>query len=180
MSAPTGPRFLALGDSYTIGEGVAPEARWPNQVAARLRASGVETADPEIVAVTGWTTDELDAGIDEASPEPPYALVTLLIGVNNQYRGRPLNEYREQFRGLLARAIGFASGDASRVVVVSFPDWGVTAFGRADARGPEAIAEEVDAFNAIAQEEADAAGARWISITALSRMQGAMTVDDDL
>lgn len=180
MSTPTGPRYLALGDSYTIGEGVAPEARWPNQVAAHLRDAGVEIADPEIIAVTGWTTDELDAGIDEAGPEPPYALVTLLIGVNNQYRGRDLDEYREQFRALLARAIGFASGDASRVVVVSFPDWGATAFGATDARGPDAIAEQVDAFNALAQEEAEAAGAAWVDVTPLSRTQGALTVDDDL
>ena len=174
------PRFLALGDSYTIGEGVAPEARWPNVVAAQLRASGAEIADPEIIAVTGWTTDELDAGIDAANPSGSYALVTLLVGVNNQYRERPLAEYREQFRALLGRAVGFAGGEPHRVVVVSIPDWGVTPFGSEDARGPEEIARQIDAFNAIAQGETESAGAVWADITPLSRTQGGLTVGDGL
>ncbi|HBK47308.1 MAG TPA: lysophospholipase, partial [Xanthomonadaceae bacterium] len=105
-------RYLALGDSYTIGEGVAGPARWPSQLARALRAQGIALGDPWIVATTGWTTDELDAGIDAAAPSGLFDLVTLLIGVNNQYRGRPLDEYRAQFQALLQRAIGFAAGRA--------------------------------------------------------------------
>jgi len=171
-------RFLALGDSYTIGEGVPASQRWPVQLAAALRQSGVDVADPEIVAVTGWTTDELDAGIDRADPQGPYDLVTLLIGVNNQYRGYPLDAYREDYRALLARAVGFAGGDPSRVVAVSFPDWGVTPF--AAGRDRQQIAAEVDAFNAAARQDAEAANVAWVDITDLSRTQGAMTAPDGL
>ncbi|MEM1054702.1 MAG: SGNH/GDSL hydrolase family protein [Bacteroidota bacterium] len=179
---PDRPRYLALGDSYTIGEGVAPESRWPVQLASALRASGIEIADPEIIAVTGWTTDELDAGITEADPLGPFALVTLLVGVNDQYRGGEPESYRAGFHRLLERAVGFAGGDTRRVVVVSFPDWGRTAFAPSDARGrsPEQITREVDIFNAIAREESETAGVAWVGITPLSREQGAMTVGDDL
>ncbi len=164
---PAGSRFLALGDSYTIGEGVAEAGRWPVQLAAALRAAGHDVGTPAIIARTGWTTDELDAAITAARPQGPYALVTLLIGVNNQYRGRPLDEYRAQFTGLLNRAIGFAGGDARRVVVVSFPDWGVTPFAAGQDRAR--IAREVDAFNAAAQAIATGAGAAFVDITPISR-----------
>src|SRR5690348_18315404 len=120
--------FLALGDSYTIGEGVALDERWPVQLAARLREAGIDIADPQIIATTGWTTDELAAAMDTASFARPYDLVTLLVGVNNQYRGRPLDEYSVQFRDLLQRAIHLAGGIAAHVIVVSIPDWGVTPF----------------------------------------------------
>ena len=180
--SPDAPRYLALGDSYTIGEGVDATDRWPVQLAAALRQSGVEIADPEILATTGWTTDELDAAITETAPQGPYALVTLLIGVNDQYRGRDVERYRERFAGLLDRAVGFADGDRQRVVVVSFPDWGQTAFAGSDERSREQIAREVDAFNAAAQAVTEAAGIAWVDITLLSRTQGqgAMTVGDDL
>jgi len=173
-------RFLALGDSYTIGEGVADGERWPSRLAAMLRERGIAIGDPEIIARTGWTTDELDAAIDEARPEGPYALVTLLIGVNNQYRGRGVDEYREQFRALVERAVGFAGGDAGRVVVVSIPDWGITPF--AEDRDRAAIAAEIDAFNAAARVEAEARGARWADVTPQSRAPGAadLVVDDRL
>src|SRR2546425_8345537 len=98
-------RFLALGDSYTIGESVAPAERWPVQLAGLLRKQGLALDEPQIVAATGWTTDELWAGIDRAAPRGPFDLVSLLIGVNNQYRGQALGEYRIQFAALLARAI---------------------------------------------------------------------------
>lgn len=113
--------FLALGDSYTIGEGVAEAARWPVQLAQAL---GI--AAPEILARTGWTTDELGAAMAQYAFHPPYDLVSLLIGVNNQYRGRDLANYRDEFRALLDRAIELAGGRAQRVIVVSIPDWGVT------------------------------------------------------
>ncbi len=164
-------RYLALGDSYTIGEGVPEASRWPVQLATRLRAAGHPIAEPQIIARTGWTTDELDAAITQTAPGAHCALVTLLIGVNNQYRGRPLEEYRTQFTALLERAVGFADGRAERVIVVSIPDWGVTAF--AKDRDPAAIAQRIDAFNAAAKAIARQRGAHWVSVTEVSRSHGA-------
>jgi lysophospholipase L1-like esterase len=162
--------FLALGDSYTIGEGVAPGERWPVQLAARLRGESVDIADPQIVATTGWTTDELSLAVATTEFTPPYALVTLLIGVNNQYRGRGVDEYRAQFRDLLQRAIRLAGGVATRVIVVSIPDWGVTPFAAREDRDAAGIAREIDAFNAAASAETAKAGAAWVDVTAISRM----------
>jgi lysophospholipase L1-like esterase len=156
------PRYLALGDSYTIGESVDASERFPVQLARTLNLG-----DPVIIAKTGWTTDELNAAIDAANPQGPFDLVTLLIGVNNQYRGRPADEYRTQFAALLQRAIGFAGGHASKVIVVSIPDWGVTPF--AEGRDRAKIAREIDLFNAINREEAQRAGAKWVDITPISR-----------
>ena len=160
-------RILALGDSYTIGEGVAEADRWPVRLAAMLRGRGKAVAAPKIIARTGWTTDELSAGIDAARPDSAYDLVTLLIGVNNQYRDRSENEYRAQFRALLARAVAFAGGRATRVIVVSIPDWGVTPF--ANGRDRRGIGQAIDRFNAINREETNHAGARYADITPRSR-----------
>lgn len=176
-------RFLALGDSYTIGEGIAPAGRWPERLAAGLREAGLDIGEPEIVARTGWTTDELDAAIDAAAPRGHFALVTLLIGVNNQYRGRDLDQYRAQFAALLERAVGFADGHAGRVLVPSIPDWGVSPFAERDARGPVRIAAEIDAFNAAAQATCAARGVAFVDITAITRVRGAepaMLADDGL
>lgn len=164
--------FLALGDSYTIGEGVAPGERWPVQLAARLRGEGVDVADPQIVATTGWTTDELAAAMEAADFTPPYALVTLLIGVNNQYRGRPLDEYRAQFRDLLQRAIALAGGNPAHVIVVSIPDWGVTSFAAREGRDLARVAREIDAFNAVASAATASVGAAWVDVTTISRQPG--------
>lgn len=166
------PRFLALGDSYTIGEGVASSGNWPHQLATALRAQGVAIAEPEIVARTGWTTDELSAAMDAHAFHPPYDLVTLLIGVNNQYRGRDLENYRAEFHALLERAIALAGGDARRVVVVSTPDWGVTRFGAESGRDAAQIAREIDAFNAAAANISATLYARCVDITAISRDRG--------
>jgi len=173
-------RFLALGDSYTIGEGVTEAGRWPVQLVARLREHGIAVDAPRIVATTGWTTDELSAAMDDAALKPGWALVTLLIGVNDQYRGRPAAGYRERFLGLLRRAADLA-GDVRRVVVVSIPDWGVTSF--AEGRDRTAIANEIDTFNAIARDETLRAHARWVDVTPTSRDAAAnpgMLVDDGL
>ena len=172
--------YLALGDSYTIGEAVPAAGRWPAQLVERLRARGVAIDEPQIVATTGWTTDELSAAMDAASFSPRYDLVTLLIGVNNQYRGRGADEYRHEFSGLLQRAIGLAGGRASRVVVVSIPDWGVTRFAREQGRDPAQIAHALDTYNAIAREEAARAGARWVDITPVSRRHPDLVADDGL
>ena len=176
-------RYLALGDSYTIGEGVAPDGRWPVQLARALRADGIALDDPDIIAATGWTTDELDAAIDAAQPADDHALVSLLIGVNNQYRGRGVDEYRHQFVALLERAIGFAGGRSERVLVLSIPDWGVTRFGHDSGRDQAAIARELDAFNAAAHDMCTARGVAFVDITSVSRGLGAepdMLADDGL
>ncbi len=193
MTAPAGsrtataPAFLALGDSYTIGEGIDPAGRWPVQLAAALRGEGVAVGEPRIIATTGWTTDELAAGIDAAQAQAPlgddHALVSLLIGVNNQYRGRPLDEFRAQFAALRRRATAFAGGDARRVLVLAIPDWGVTPFAFAQSRDRALVAAQIDAFNAVCRDEAVRAGARWIDIAPVSRERGGeaeMLADDGL
>ncbi len=177
-SPPVPSRFLALGDSYTIGESVSDDSRWPNQLVRVLRERGANLADPEIIAKTGWTTDELNAAIDAANPRGPYDLVTLLIGVNNQFRGRDEEEYRRQFIVLLQRAIGFACGDLKRVIVVSIPDWGVTPF--ASNRDRAAIARAIDQFNAINRDEAGRAGVRYVDITPISRARPDLVAADGL
>jgi len=165
-------RYLALGDSYTIGEGIDAEGRWPLQLARALRAGGIALDDPRIIATTGWTTDELDAAIDAAPPEGGFGLVSLLIGVNNQYRGRDVAQYRREFDGLLARAAGFAGGRAGRVLALSIPDWGVTPFARRSGRDRVRIARELDAHNAAAREACGARGIAFVDITAASRARG--------
>jgi len=166
-STPAEIRILSLGDSYTIGEAVGEHERWPVRLAAELRAQGIGVADPVLIAKTGWTTDELSLGIDAASPSGPFDVVTLLIGVNNQYRGRPAAEYREQFRALLDRAVAFARGEAGRVIVLSIPDWGVTPF--AVGRDRAQIAADIDAFNAINREESLHRGSQYVDVTPVSR-----------
>jgi lysophospholipase L1-like esterase len=160
-------RLLALGDSYSIGEAVAEAGRWPVRLAALLREHGIPTATPDIIAKTGWTTDELSHGIDAAQLNGSYDLVSLLIGVNNQYRGRPVEEYRAQFRDLLARAIAFARKRPDRAIVLSIPDWSVTPF--AASRDRARIAAEIDAFNTANYEEALLSGARYVDVTPISR-----------
>lgn len=159
--------LLALGDSYTIGEAVEPDERWPVRLAAMLTARGIATAPPAIVARTGWTTDELSAGIAAAGLTGTFDLVTLLIGVNDQYRGRDADEFRRNFRVLLSRSSAFAGGRAARVVVVSIPDWGATPF--AHDRDRDRIAAEIDRFNEVVRDEAARGGARCVDVTAVSR-----------
>ena len=171
-TATASTRFLALGDSYTIGESVPESDRWPLQLAARLREHGIAIDAPRILARTGWTTDELSLAMDDSTFAPPYALVTLLIGVNNQFRGRGLDDYRAQFSALLARAIVLAGNDASRVIVVGIPDWGVTPYGRGSGRDTAQIARELDAFNAAAHSIATQQHAHFVDIADLSRPHG--------
>jgi lysophospholipase L1-like esterase len=173
-------RYLALGDSYTIGEDVLADRRWPMQLAEKLRAQDVAMDDPQIVAVTGWTTDELSDGMDKAELASSYDLVTLLIGVNNQYRGRPAEEYRTQFRVLLMRAMTLAGKRPERVVVVSIPDWGVTPFGHKSGRDLRQIATELNEFNAIAQAETLELGACFVNITGISRDHASLVASDGL
>lgn len=176
-------RYLALGDSYTIGEGIAPEDRWPTRLTDALRADGIAIDAPQIIATTGWTTDELDAGIDAASPRGRFDLVSLLVGVNDQYRGRDVATYAPAFEALLRRAVAFAGGDAGRVMVLAIPDWGVTPFGAHSGRDTDAIARELDAYNATAAAICAASGVAFVDIAPLSRARGGetgMLADDGL
>jgi len=176
-------RYLALGDSYTIGEGVDSVDTWPVRLLARLVHGGQDAAAPDVVAQTGWTSDELLAALDRAVPTPPYTLVSLLVGVNDQYRDRGVDEHLPHFNRLLNQAIRFAGGDASRVFVVSIPDWGVSEFGRGDARGGDVIRAAIDAYNRAQHELCGRRGIAWVDITAVSRAlagNAAMFVDDRL
>lgn len=160
-------RFLALGDSYTIGEGVRASGRWPRLLVDRLRHEGRIVASPEIVAQTGWTTGDLSKGMDQAGLAKDYDLVGLLIGVNNQFRGESLEKYRTEFGSLIQRAIQLAGDNPSRVIVLSIPDWGVTPF--AASRNPLKIAAEIDRFNAVNREESSQAGVYYVDVTTISR-----------
>lgn len=161
--------YLALGDSYTIGEAVFPIESFPYQFAAQLKALGINVAEPKVIAKTGWTTDELQTAIEAESLTQTFDFVTLLIGVNNQYRGYSKDTYREEFKSLLQTAISFAGGDIKKVFVLSIPDWGVTPFGLASGRNIEEIANEIDAFNAINKEETLVMGVSYTDITSGSR-----------
>jgi lysophospholipase L1-like esterase len=174
--------YLALGDSYTIGEGVAATDRWPALLAARLRQSAIAMSDPDVIAQTGWSVDELDAAITAHAPDP-HAFVTLLAGVNDQYRGGAVDGYRTRFAALLDRAIALAGGRADRVLVLAIPDWGVTPFGDASGRDVAVIASELDAFNAAARALCEQRGVAFVDIAPDYRdhaREPAMLTDDGL
>lgn len=159
--------LLCLGDSYTIGERVLPIENFPNQTIGLLRKAGYAFSDPEIVAKTGLTTDELQAAIDKHSFKDSYDFVTLLIGVNNQYRGRPVEEYKPEFESLLKQAIQFANNNAEHVIVLSIPDWGATPF--ASDRNTKQISIEIDSYNSTNRAIAEQYKVGYIDITAASR-----------
>jgi len=161
--------YLALGDSYTIGESVAMESNFPYQLAARLKDNGLDVGTPKIIATTGWTTSELQAAIKKAALKQKFEMVTLLIGVNNQYRGESLSVYRKEFKELLQTALDFADGNKNRVFVLSIPDWGVTPFGAGSGRDQQSVAKDIDAFNAINKEETLVVGISYTDITVASR-----------
>ncbi len=168
------PRYLALGDAYVIGEGVSSRERYPKLVSQRLGL-----ADPVIVARRGWTVRDLQTGIAEAGiSSQNYALVTLQVGMNDAYLGVPAEEFRADFPQAFSTAVEFARGDASRVWVVSIPDYTVTPEGsRKD--DPEAAAR-VDAFNTIAREHAEANGAGWVDVTDITRGNPQLVTHDGL
>ncbi|NNF33754.1 MAG: SGNH/GDSL hydrolase family protein [Saprospiraceae bacterium] len=160
-------RFLALGDSYTIGQGVAEELRWPNQLAKLLESYEYKLLETNIIARTGWTTGNLISAIESQSPDP-HELVSLLIGVNNQYQGQSFEVYQTELVTLIDKAIKLA-GSKERVFMVSIPDYGVTPFGQSNS---ENIAKELDAYNAFAKEKCDALDIPFINITEISRSLG--------
>jgi lysophospholipase L1-like esterase len=155
--------YLALGDSYTIGESVLLTESFPYQTVQVLRNAGVDFTAPEIIAKTGWTTDELQAAINKHKFLPSYDFVSLLIGVNNQYRGRTVEDYQPEFESLLKQAISFAGGNANHVVVVSIPDWGATPF--AQGRDRNQIAKEIDAYNSANKKIAEKYKVHYVDIT---------------
>jgi lysophospholipase L1-like esterase len=159
--------YLALGDSYTIGEQVTAAENFPNQTAALLK--NILTA-PKIIAATGWTTNELDDAVNEADLKGTYNIVSLLIGVNNQYRGRAVSNFKVEFEHLLQRAIQFANNKAAHVFVLSIPDWGVTPF--AEGRDRKKIAADIDAYNKVCEDGAIKFNAHYIDITASQRIDG--------
>lgn len=160
--------LLALGDSYTIGECVESQDRFPDQTAIMLQNESINIGTIKIIATTGWTTDELKAAILAEKLTGTYDMVTLLIGVNNQYRGRDLENYLEEFRELLTLAAGFSRKGSDGVFVLSIPDWGVTPF--AEGRDRKKIASEIDAYNAINKAETIRTGAHYIDITDSTRL----------
>lgn len=178
----TAPKtYLALGDSYTIGESVAESERWPMQLAARLVQEGIPMKDPKIIAKTGWRTDDLRAAI-EADNEllESYDLVSLLIGVNNQYQGKSVESFAPEFEELLQIAIKYAGGKKENVFVVSIPDYGKTPFGAAK---EEQIKKELDAYNKVSKNIAKKYGVAYYNITPISRMAKShpeLIANDDL
>ncbi|HST45997.1 MAG TPA: GDSL-type esterase/lipase family protein [Luteimonas sp.] len=177
------PDWLALGDSYTIGEGVAADARWPVQLARALRAEGLAVGEARIVAATGWSTDELAAAVESADPAPGQALVSLAVGVNDQYRGRSVAQFDAGLAALLARAVELAGRRPGRVFMLTIPDWGTTPFALASGRDVGAIARELDAYNGCIAARCAAAGIACIDVTAAGRAAAGspgMLADDGL
>lgn len=162
--------YLALGDSYTIGEQVPTAENFPHQLATMLNAQGFKVAEPVIIATTGWTTDELAAAIKERNIQETFSFVTLLIGVNNQYRGRDLDNYRQEYTQLLDTAIRYANGHVNNVFVLSIPDWGVTPF--AEGRDRVQIAKDIDAYNAACKDITLAHKCHYLDITDSTRKNG--------
>lgn len=161
--------YLALGDSYTIGEAVEQSESFPYQLVEILNAQNFQFENPKIIAKTGWTTDELRHAIQQEQVVETFDLVTLLIGVNNQYRGYAQETYRKEFAELLELAIGFAGGGKNKVYVISIPDWGVTEFAKQSGRDLQTISNEIDAFNTINRQEAEAKQVTYVDITPISR-----------
>ncbi|HRI79736.1 MAG TPA: SGNH/GDSL hydrolase family protein [Cyclobacteriaceae bacterium] len=159
-------KFLALGDSYTIGESVAEKERWPEQLATTLRARGKQIEKPLIIGVTGWRTDQLKKAIVDAHLKNEYNLVSLLIGVNNQYQGKSVESYAPEFEDLLQTAVILAGGKKENVFVISIPDYGYTPFGKPK---QQQITKEIDQFNTVNKAITLEYGIRYVEITDLTR-----------
>jgi len=159
--------FLSLGDSYSIGSSVSVEDRFPIQTRNLLVQAGLQVSSPNILAVSGWTTGNLLFSLSQSPPPSNYDIVTLLIGVNNQYQGRTQEEYKTEFSSLLQKAISYAGSRKNRVFVLSIPDYSVTPF--AQRSDTAKISRDIDAFNAINKQISLAAGVFYLDITAISR-----------
>jgi acyl-CoA thioesterase I len=169
--------FLALGDSYTIGESVAEDERWPVQLVNRINKQTQQFDSPKIIAKTGWTTDELKAAVLKSNITQKYDYVSLLIGVNNQYRGRSVKNFEKEFNDLLNMAISFSKTGKEKVFVVSIPDWGVTPY--AKNRDTKKISSEIDSFNATQKMVCEKLGVIFINITDISRIPDSKLIAED-
>ena len=161
--------YLALGDSYTIGQSVCESCRFPEQLKTSLGNINPANSYPlTIIAQTGWTTTNLLSAIDSQKPTSTYDLVTLLIGVNNQYQNRPFSLYEKEFPALVTKAIAFAKGDKTKVIVVSIPDYAYTPFGQQSGNQAR-ISTEIDAYNAFAKKYCTDSTIEFINITDITR-----------
>jgi acyl-CoA thioesterase-1 len=165
-TSPAGLAYLALGDSYTIGHSVSEDERWPSQLRRKLAGEGITIEVPEIIARTGWTTGDLITAIEQKKPGSEYDLVSLLIGVNNQYQNKSIEQYETEFTALLQTAIKLARGDKGKVFVVSIPDYGFTPFGSS---WQKTISRKLDAFNAVCRKVTEANAVKWFNLTDISR-----------
>ncbi len=170
-------RILCLGDSYSVGEGVPVAESWPHRLVAELLAGGRDVT-LRVVARTGWSVAELAAGIAGANLRPPYDLVTVQIGVNDQYRGRSVDDYRPAMASMLSQATAFAAGNAGRVIVLSIPDWSVTPHGEDSDR--QAAASAIDLYNEAAAGICRERGIAWVDVTAASRRAPEELTEDGL
>ncbi|MBD0366111.1 MAG: SGNH/GDSL hydrolase family protein [Flavisolibacter sp.] len=161
--------YLALGDSYTIGEGVTLYHSFPYQVVQILRRSNYHFSAPEIMAQTGWTSDELMASLDTYHFLPKYDIVSLLIGVNNQYRGRLLEEYKLDFENLLKKSIHLAGSKKENVLVLSIPDYSTTPLRQG--KDPDKIAKEIDLFNSLNKAISVQYKVPYIDVTSIGRLE---------
>ena len=164
---PSAKTYLALGDSYTIGQSVLASERFPNQTVQILRSENIKINDPQFIATSGWTTKSLLDALNAVPLPMNYDVVSLLIGVNNQYQGRSIDEYKSEFTILLNRAIQYAGSKPSHVFVLSIPDYSVTPF--ASGMNKAKIATEIDQFNAANKTISLQLGVNYLDITPISR-----------
>jgi lysophospholipase L1-like esterase len=160
-------KILALGDSYTIGEKVQEELNFPNQTKTLLQKAGKEVSELQVIAATGWTTEELIGPMETQVKQSDFDWVTLLIGVNNQYRGRSVDEYEIHFKYLCSRALSYANNKSNRVVVLSIPDWGMTPFNTE--RDKVLTSKAIDEYNEVNKRIATQFGFHYIDITPSTR-----------
>ncbi|WP_423146789.1 SGNH/GDSL hydrolase family protein [Rubrolithibacter danxiaensis] len=158
--------FLALGDSYTIGTSVSPAESYPYQLSDSVKTDSITLKKVKIIAQNGWTTADLIQALEKEQPEGKFDIVTLLIGVNNQFQRGSIERYEKEFKELLDRALKYSGGVKSHVFVLSIPDYGVTPFGGND---PE-ISKEIDAFNTANKNITETAGINYVDITSISRL----------
>ena len=160
-------KFLALGDSYTIGQSVEINERWPVQFLKELKTSTSAIDTLQIIAQTGWRVDQLNEAMNNSDLEAPYGLVSLLIGVNNQYQGQKANSFKPEFIEILERSLKLVDNRKERLFVVSIPDWGASPYGATLNRTQ--ISKEIDEFNSVLKEESEKRGIRYFNITTISR-----------
>lgn len=160
-------KFLALGDSYTIGQSVEISERWPVQFLKELKINTSAIDTLQIIAQTGWRVDQLKEAMNSSNLEPPYGLVSLLIGVNNQFQGQNANDFRPEFIEILEKSLKLVENRTERLFVVSIPDWGASPYGLGTDRTK--VSKEIDEFNSVVKEESEKRGLRYFDITAISR-----------